>query len=114
MKEDQRPRRIAPTLDQAPFQVECEADEAGILRVATKAAAFRGSQRIVLENEEQLWESVQVHFAKEDDGTLTVQILIFTPDRDRALQIAQLKSNPGDRSKGRKALEYDLTPKMLP
>lgn len=113
MKEDRSTRPIVKSPGNTAFHIDCKAGEAGFLRVATDSVSFTVAQRIVLENLEQLWESVRVRCRKEDDGSLTVQVLIWAPDLDGALQIAHLRSAPGDGSKDGKPLERDLNHKML-
>ena len=113
MKEDRSTRPVANSPGVADFHIECKAGEAGLLRVATDSVSFTVAQRIILENREQLWESVRVRCRREEDSSLTVQVLIWAPDLDGALQIAHLRSAPGDGSKGRQPLERDLNHKML-
>lgn len=95
------------------FHVECKAGEAGLLRVGTGSVSFTVSQLVSLQNRAQLWESVRVRCQKEDDGSLTVQVLIWDPKLEGALQIAHLRSRPADNST-HEPLECDFEKKMLP
>jgi hypothetical protein len=113
MKEDRQPRPPVARDDTAAFYIHCQADSAGLLKVGTDTVSFTVAQRIVLENKEQLFESVRVRCQKEDDGSLTVQVLVWAPDLDGALQIARLTSWPSDRSSLRAPLLHDLNHKVL-
>jgi hypothetical protein len=96
------------------FYVTCAAGEAGSLNVAAEAVSVTLAQRVCLEGKTQLWESVQLRCQKEEDGSLTIEVRLFDPKLENALQIAFLRSRPEDRSKDHAALEYDLTNKVLP
>jgi hypothetical protein len=113
MKDDRSLRPVATLAKDLAFHVDCQAGKSGLLRVQTDSVSFTVGQRIVLEDKEQFWDSVRVRCQKEDDGSLTVQVLIWAPDLNGALQIAHFRSAPGDHSKGRKPLERDLNHKML-
>lgn len=54
------------------------------------------SQWIRKGGRETLWDSVIVHCEEEKDGTLTLRIIVSNPDWDRPLQIACIRSRPGD------------------
>jgi hypothetical protein len=95
------------------FRVHCDAREAGSLNVPADYVSFTIAQRVRLEGEEQLWESVQLHCQKEDDGTLTVQVLVLDPKQEHALQIAFLRSRPDENSTTCEPLECDLNPAKI-
>jgi hypothetical protein len=97
----------------ADFHVNCAAAAAGSLNVAAGAVSITVAQRIRLEGKEQLWDSMQLRCQKEEDGSLTVQVRLWDPKLEEALQIAFLRSRPDDCSAERPPLEYDLTQKML-
>ena len=113
MKEDRSSKPLSTPPDDRGFHIECLAGEAGLLRVATETVSFTVAQRIVVQNKSELFESVRVRCQKEDDGSLTVQVLIWAPDLDGPLQIAHLRSRSSDRSTVREPLERDLNHKML-
>lgn len=54
------------------------------------------SQWIRRGREEELWDSLIVRCDEEDDGTMTVRVVVSNPDWDQRLQIACLQSRPGD------------------
>jgi hypothetical protein len=97
----------------ADFHVNCAAAAAGALNVAAEAVSITVAQRIRLEGKEQLWDSLQLRCQKEEDGSLTVQVRLWDPKLEEALQIALLRSRPDDSSAEHPALEYDLTRQML-
>ena len=107
-------KRLTTTSDRPPdFHVNCAAAEAGSLNVAAGAVSITIAQRIRLEGNEQLWESMQLRCQKEEDGSLTVQVRLWNP-KEEGLQIAFLRSRPDDWSTDHAPLECDLTQKMLP
>jgi hypothetical protein len=95
------------------FHVSCEASDAGSLRVAADNVSFTVAQRVRLEGEDQLWESIQLHCQKEDDGSLTVQVLLWDPGQESALQLAFLRSRPDEASGICDSLECDLNRKKI-
>jgi hypothetical protein len=43
-----------------------------------------------------MWDSVMVGGKAEQDGTLTIRVLVSNPDWDERLQIACIRSRPDD------------------
>lgn len=97
----------------ADFQVSCRAGETGSLKVAADGASFVVAQRIRLKGKEQLWESLQVSCHKQEDGSLAVQVLVWNPKSEEALQIALLRSRPDEIADNLEALECCLEQKIL-
>jgi hypothetical protein len=95
------------------FHVNCRAAEAGLLEVGAEAVSFVLAQRIRLKDEVQLWDSLQVYCHKETDGSLAVQVIVWSPKLEEALQIALLRSWPDEISPERDSLGCDLTQKPL-
>jgi hypothetical protein len=95
------------------FHVNCRAGEAGFLNVVVETVSIVLAQRIRLKDNEQLWESLQVSCYKEEDGSLAVQVLLWDPKSEEAVQIALLRSRPDDTTEGREALECDFERKSL-
>lgn len=54
------------------------------------------SQWIRKGGRETLWDSVIVHCEEDKDGTLTLRVIVSNPDWDQPLQIACIRSRPGD------------------
>lgn len=54
------------------------------------------SQWIRRGQEEELWDSLIVRCDEEDDGMMTIRVVVSNPDWDQRLQIACLHSRPGD------------------
>jgi hypothetical protein len=109
MKQDQ----IAAMHPIPNFRVSCEAGEQGSLQVATDQVTFTIAQRICVKGEDELHESVQLRCHKENDGRLTVQVLLFNPEVENPLQIALLTSQPDASSPTRKSLECNLIPEKI-
>ena len=82
--------------DDRKFEVECRAGEAGGLALGSEFVSVKVGQRVRRDGAEEMWHSVGVYAKEEDDGTLVVQVLVFNPDWDEALQIASIKSRPHD------------------
>jgi len=82
--------------DSRKFEVHCRAGDAGELCVGAESVSVKVGQRLRREGGQEIWHSVGVYAKEEEDGTLVVQVLVFNPDWDEALQIANIKSRPGD------------------
>lgn len=82
--------------DSRKFEVECRAGSAGELCVGTESVSVKVGQRVRRDSGEEIWHSVGVYAKEEEDGTLVIQVLVFNPDWDEALQIASIKSRPYD------------------
>ena len=95
------------------FQLTCRAAERAHLNVTTDEASFVVAQRIRLDGKEQMWESLQVSCHKDDDGCLAVQVLLWDPKSEEALQIALLRSRPDEIANNIEPLECDLIQKQL-
>lgn len=54
------------------------------------------SQWIRRNRREELWNSVIVRCDEEADGTMAVRVIVANPDWDQQVQIACLRSRPGD------------------
>jgi len=87
---------VASIKDDRKFEVECRAGEAGGLALGSEFVSVKVGQRVRRDGAEEMWHSVGVYAKEEDDGTLVVQVLVFNPDWDEALQIASIKSRPHD------------------
>ena len=72
------------------------AGDAGELCVGAESVSVRVGQRLRREGGQEIWHSVGVYAKEEEDGSLVVQVLVFNPDWDEALQIASIKSRSLD------------------
>jgi len=82
--------------DSHKFEVHCRAGDAGELCVGAESVSVKVGQRLRRDGGQEIWHSVGVYAKEEEDGTLVVQVLVFNPDWDEALQIASIKSRPHD------------------
>ncbi len=90
------------------FHVRCDADSDNRFGVNTESLTVTVGQRVLRDGAQEMWDSVSI-YAKEDvDGTLIVQVLVFNPDWDEPLQIACIRSRPGDVSMSMTALGCNL------
>ena len=78
------------------FEVRWDAGDAGHLHVRTDSLSVHIGQRVRRNGIEEIWDSVGVYGQEEEDGTLVVRVLVFNPDWDEPLQIACIRSRPGD------------------
>jgi hypothetical protein len=82
--------------DARKFEVECRAGGAGELRVGSESVCVKVGQRVRTDGIEKIWHSVGVYAKQDETGNLVIRVLVFHPDWDEALQIACIKSRPGD------------------
>ncbi|MHB8413605.1 MAG: hypothetical protein ACYDDI_16890 [Candidatus Acidiferrales bacterium] len=90
-----KPVSFTPS-DPRMFQVNCDADPTGAIRVAANSLTVTVGQRVLREGAEEMCDSVAVHAQQQEDGTLIVRVLVFNPDWDEPLQIACVRSRPHD------------------
>jgi hypothetical protein len=83
--------------DRRKFQVRCDAGTPGRFEVGTDTLSVRVGQRVRAGNEEQMWDSVHILCKEQEDGTLSVEVLICHPDWEEAQTIASIHSRPQDR-----------------
>jgi hypothetical protein len=82
--------------DSRKFEVECRAGSAGELCVGAECVSVKVGQRVRRDGGEEIWHSVGIYTKEEEDGTLVIQVLVFNPDWEEALQIASIRSRPYD------------------
>jgi hypothetical protein len=82
--------------DGRKFEVDCKAGHAGGLCVGSESVCVEVGQRVRMDGVEEIWHSVGVYAQQDDNGNLVIRVLVFHPDWDEGLQIACIKSRPGD------------------
>jgi hypothetical protein len=82
--------------DGRKFEVECNAGDAGALRVGTESLFVKVGQRVRRNGCEEIWHCVQVYAQEEQGGNLAVRVVVSHPDWDEPLQVANIKSRPND------------------
>lgn len=80
----------------ANFQVSCDAGSVGTFQAATGSVWVRVGQRVRRHGKQEIWDSVAIESAAQQDGTLVVRVIVFNPDWDEPLQIASIRSRPDD------------------
>ena len=95
------------------FEVRCDAGNAGHLEVASDAVSVKIGQHIRRGGEEEFWGSLLVECKEQDDGSLTVEVVVFHPDWDEPLRIASIQSNPSDEKGADPSLRCDFQQKQL-
>lgn len=78
------------------------------MRTATDSLSIMAGQQIRRGRDVEMWNSVAIYSKQEIDGSLCLRIVIFHPDWEEPLQIAQLRSRPQDASEQASSLECDL------
>lgn len=78
------------------FRLSCDAGEAGQFLADSDSILVTVGQRIRHLDTQGMWDSVVVEGKAEQDGTLTVRLLVSNPDWDERLQIACIRSRPDD------------------
>ncbi len=89
-------RRTALITEETRFRVNCKADQFGAFVSRSDSFAITVAQCIRRGGTEEMWDSVGVYAEEGEDGTLVVRVLVFNPDWDEGLQIACIRSRPGD------------------
>lgn len=94
--------------DRTNFRVQCNAGHAGQFEIANSNVTLRVSQRIRKGGREEMWDSLRVNCHEQEDGNLTVEIVILHPQWDKPLRIAYAVSGPEDARAEEPTLGFDL------
>jgi hypothetical protein len=78
------------------FQVSCKAAGESQSCVGAESVSVTVGQLIRRHGREEMWDSVGVYAEEGEDGILVVRVLVFNPDWDEPVQIACIRSRPGD------------------
>jgi hypothetical protein len=82
-----------------PFRVNLEAGDLGACEMNSSVLSLRVAQHMLRANTLEMWNSVSVFCEQEAGGALVVRVMVFNPDWDGPLQIAELRSWPSDPSR---------------
>ncbi len=96
VKKTMEKRALLNSSQDKPFHVRCVAGQENGFDVGADSLTLTVGQRIRRDGVEQVWHSAGVYAQEEEDGTLVVRVLVFNPDWDEPLQIACIRSRPGD------------------
>lgn len=99
---------LTGTNNDAKFQVECHAGDAGGLKVRTNSLSVCIGQRVRRNGSEEMWDSVIVRCDEGADGSLTANVIVCHPDWDEPLQIASIQSRPQNGARHAPILEVDM------
>src|SRR3954471_15633787 len=83
---------------QQPFRINLEAGRIGSCELSHDVLSLRVAQHVTRGDAVELWNSVSVFCEKEPTGALVIRILVFNPDWEGGLQIAELRSWPAERA----------------
>ncbi len=92
----EKAHEVLSVKDGRKFEVHCNAGTAGELRVGTESLSVKIGQRVRMDDAEEMWHSVGVYADQDDNGNLAIRVLVSNPDWDEPLQIACIRSRPGD------------------
>ncbi len=81
---------------ESKFQVECDAGSAGHIRLSAQSLSVTVGQRILGDGALEMWDSVVVSCAQEEDGGLRVCVTGFHPDWDEGREIFLVRSHPNN------------------
>lgn len=90
------------------FHVACKAAGENQFCVGTESVSVTVGQLIQRNGRAEMWDSVGVYAEEDRDGTLIVRVMVFNPDWDEPLQIACIRSRPGEASMNMTALGCNL------
>ena len=83
---------------ESPFHVSLQAGKIGSCEMNPNVLSVRLAQHVLRSDVQEMWNSVSIFCEKEASGALVVRVMVFNPDWDGALQIAELRSWPRDGS----------------
>jgi len=84
-----------------------------ISEVVSDAVSVTIGQQIRREGKEEFWDSLLVECKEQDDGSLTVDVVVFHPRWDEPLRIASMQSRPSDGNAAEPTLRCDFEQKRL-
>jgi len=73
--------------------VRAHAGDAGHLEVASDSASVRIGQRIRRDGQEEMWDSLLIECKEQEDGSLTVEVVVCHPDWEEPVRVASMESN---------------------
>src|SRR5260370_7770589 len=76
------------------FLVDCEAGEEGSLRMTADSISIRAGQQIRRGQDVETWNSVAIYSNQEEDGSVSLRIIIFHPDPAEHHHIPTLRPLP--------------------
>lgn len=94
--------------DRRKFQVRCDAGSPGRFEVGTDTLSVRVGQRVRVGKEEEMWDSVHILCTQQEDGSLTVEVLVCHPDWEEPQRVAAIHSRPQDSDLSGPSLKCDL------
>ena len=83
---------------ESPFRISLQAGKVGSCELNPNVLSVQLAQNVLRSSAQEMWNSVSIFCEKEPTGALVVRVMVFNPDWDSALQIAELRSWPGDGS----------------
>jgi hypothetical protein len=82
----------------SPFRVSLQAGKVGSCELNPNVLAVQLAQNVLRSNLQQMWNSLSIFCEEEPSGALVVRVMVFNPDWEEGLQIAELRSWPRDGS----------------
>jgi len=97
--------------DDHKFEVQCDAGDAGGLRVGTESLSVKVGQRVRREGNDEMWHSVLINCEAGEDGSLAIKVWVCHYDWDETRQIALIQSKPEASGGESRALTFDFEQK---
>ncbi len=97
--------------DDRKFEVECNAGDAGELRVGTETLSVKVGQRVRRDGYDEMWHSVLIHCETGEDGSLSIKVMVCHFDWEETRQIALIQSKPNDNRDESRVLTFDFEQK---
>jgi hypothetical protein len=82
----------------SPFRVSLQAGKVGSCELNPNVLEVQLAQNVLRSNLQQMWNSLSIFCEEEPSGALVVRVMVFNPDWEEGLQIAELRSWPRDGS----------------
>jgi hypothetical protein len=80
------------------FRVSLQAGKLGSCEMNPEALSVQLAQHVLRSNVREMWNSISIFCEEEPSGALVVRVMVFNPDWEAGLQIAELRSWPQDGS----------------
>ena len=84
--------------EESPFRISLQAGKIGSCELNPNVLSVQLAQHVLRQDVPEMWNSLSIFCEKEPSGALVVRVMVFNPDWDGALQIAELRSWPSDGS----------------
>src|SRR5262249_30013415 len=89
---------LAGPANDRPFRINLEGGELATFELSPEVLSVRIAQRVLRGGFHEMWNSLSIFGEVEASGAVVLRVMVFNPDWDGPVQIAALRSWPGDPS----------------